>query len=581
MSGNSENHILTPLSMNTNTRKRSLHSPSSLKTLHTPQSALPKKASLRRSAGVLNLNLSPKADHEEVTRSFNEFQPFKYPQPRHFDDSPSKPARQKPKVDRTPLEKLQFITPASFKSVKPLQTAFASAGLVSKKKAQTCRKPMPETPCKKPVQLVDANGSFVYPEKQSWNFDEYSPNDKDIENLINGMDNSLEDIPATPTKLSKDTPKPQIRLTKLFEDSPPSTPHELHIPVRTGPGVDHHLSERFQDVSLLGTGEFSVVYQIHFQGLKYAVKRTKQPITGPRTRLRKMEEVEVLKTLLDKSCDDYEGHEYTINYVESWEFHCNLYIMTEFCENGTLERFLIENGRISKLDEWRVWKILIEILTGLRYIHNCGILHLDLKPANIFVTFEGSLKIGDFGMATKTPVSQSFEREGDREYIAPEIITRQEYDKPADIFSLGLILVEIAANIVLPDNGFAWQKLRSGDLTDAGRLSSSDLTELSYSISETKFPDWTPSFLVDGSAALDKLVHWMIKPDPQKRPSANDILRCYECQFVEARRKCGSVIYEGDYGPCPDQSDLQSESDLGSSYPKVSSFMEDDSLLKI
>ena len=41
-----------------------------------------------------------------------------------------------------------------------------------------------------------------------------------------------------------------------------------------------------------------------------------------------------------------------------------------------------------------------------------------MKPANVFITFEGTLKIGDFGMAAKLPVPQSAEREGDREYIA-------------------------------------------------------------------------------------------------------------------------------------------------------------------
>jgi len=69
------------------------------------------------------------------------------------------------------------------------------------------------------------------------------------------------------------------------------------------------------------------------------------------------------------------------------------------------------------------------------FIHDNRILHLDLKPANIFVTAEGRLKIGDFGMASVWPRStgEGFEREGDKEYMAPEVL-QGRYSPAADIF---------------------------------------------------------------------------------------------------------------------------------------------------
>merc|ERR1712093_738574 len=113
-----------------------------------------------------------------------------------------------------------------------------------------------------------------------------------------------------------------------------------------------------------------------------------------------------------------------------------------------------------RLDDFRIWKILLEAGQGLKHIHDSGFIHLDLKPANIFITFEGILKIGDFGMATSWPAQSGIEGEGDREYIGPEILMGH-YDKPADIFALGLIILEIAGNVQLPDNGPTWTRLRS------------------------------------------------------------------------------------------------------------------------
>lgn len=419
------------------------------------------------------------------------------------------------------------------------------------------------------------------------------------------------------------------------------------------------LSQKFDSVSLIGSGEFSSVYTVTERVKKpsgssviltppnrYAVKKMKYPFAGPKARARRMEEVEVLRKLTESKRDE-DGRDFIVQLVDSWEHHGFLFIMTEYCENGSLDVFLAENGRIARLDDWRVWKILVELALGIRYIHNEGFMHLDIKPANVFITFEGTLKIGDFGMATTWPAARGIEREGDREYIAPEVLSRQEYDKPADIFSFGLIILEIAANVVLPDNGIHWQKLRSGDLTDAGRLSSGDLAGFDHQFGDipssqqdvsagecggksfeedggvlspscmppfdhhgihssslrscttanttsssgvstgssrsgtagnggastgntssstnmhpppvirrcSAAPDWAPLFLTQDLGVLDALVSWMLTPDPRGRPTADDILATSEAAWVEHHRKAGAVVYEGDFGPPPGNSD--------------------------
>ncbi|EMG49620.1 hypothetical protein G210_5572, partial [Candida maltosa Xu316] len=249
--------------------------------------------------------------------------------------------------------------------------------------------------------------------------------------------------------------------------------------------IDEHLNGKFglKNIKYIGCGEFSIAYECVFNNEKFAIKRSKKPVIGKLEVQNIKREIEALRYLTSINDNDdvniqerEEGKENLVYFIEAWDFNNYYYIMTEFCEGGTLYDFLEENKHY-KLDEFRIWKILIEILNGLKFIHSKNYLHLDIKPANIFVTFEGSLKIGDFGLATRLPIlEKDFDLEGDRNYIAPELINDKIYTPFADIFSLGLIILEIAANIILPDNGTPWRKLRSGDLSDAGRLSSDNIS---------------------------------------------------------------------------------------------------------
>lgn len=240
---------------------------------------------------------------------------------------------------------------------------------------------------------------------------------------------------------------------------------------------------------------------------------------------------------------------------------------------------------------------MLELSLGLKHIHDCGFIHLDLKPANVLITFEGVLKIGDFGMATSWPAPPGIEGEGDREYIGPEILMGQ-YDKPADIFALGLIMLEIAGNVMLPDNGASWQRLRSGDMSDVPSLTSSseasnvmrdssgkplsreesfeDMCDLTHGADELGSPllpggfvniqttgkpkfqtlrcgelSTPPEFMVDPDheQALDKMVRWMISPQPEDRPVVRQILATAGVRWAGSRRRSGATVYEGNWGP--------------------------------
>ncbi|KIL68822.1 hypothetical protein M378DRAFT_8264 [Amanita muscaria Koide BX008] len=245
----------------------------------------------------------------------------------------------------------------------------------------------------------------------------------------------------------------------------------------------------FEEIDGLGSGEFGKVIKVQSKNREnsevYAIKKSKQ-FEGPKHRLRLREEVEILKHLSQYaiSIGIHRCHPNVLSYLDSWEEDEALYIQTELCESGNLARFLWEYGRVfPRLDEARVWKIIVDLSNGLRFIHEAGVIHLDLKPSNIFLTKDGRFKIGDFGMASlwprkpSTALAGGFEREGDKLYLAPEVL-QGRYGKAADMFSFGMTLLETASNIVVPDQGEAWHRLRQEDFSQVDLDDSPELLEL-------------------------------------------------------------------------------------------------------
>lgn len=195
-----------------------------------------------------------------------------------------------------------------------------------------------------------------------------TPPDPSSLSISNSLDeNSRSRTPATPSNSQA------RQLFSSFANRRLSiTPVNGHGPSPSD--VDESLVSRFDKSDVIGKGEFSQVYRVvkssaagsFMMGFSttprtpsspssdkvYAVKKLRIPFHGIRDRKAKLQEVAVLQSLRHSSK--------VIQLIDSWEHHGHLYIQTEFCSEGSLDGFLKVVGQAGRLDDFRIWKILLE-----------------------------------------------------------------------------------------------------------------------------------------------------------------------------------------------------------------------------
>ncbi|KAG0242087.1 hypothetical protein BGW41_004903 [Actinomortierella wolfii] len=154
-----------------------------------------------------------------------------------------------------------------------------------------------------------------------------------------------------------------------------------------------------------------------------------------------------------------------IQLQDAWEQQGRIYMMMELCEYGSLHAIMMDYKLRGGFSEDIIWRCLSNLAWGLRAIHDMNILHLDFKPANAFVDSRGVIKIGDFGHSCERPVLDTDGKEGDRCYMAQELL-QGHCDYYSDVFSLGVTIFEMACNRVgdLPGEGPEWHRIRDGNL---------------------------------------------------------------------------------------------------------------------
>ncbi|KAL3882485.1 hypothetical protein ACJMK2_028822 [Sinanodonta woodiana] len=274
-------------------------------------------------------------------------------------------------------------------------------------------------------------------------------------------------------------------------------------------------NEEFHEVCCLGVGEYGGVHKcIHrLDGCTYAIKKSKTPVAGSVYERNALNEV-YAHAVLGK-------HPHVVRYYSAWAEDDHMYIQNEYCNGGSLADFVDEIRRTGCfLPETEISHILYQVAQGLRYIHSQNLVHLDIKPGNIFIhrnpklmqspesglesceeeeEFEEAIlyKIGDLGHVTA--VSNPCVEEGDCRYLPCEILAEDFSNLPkADIFSLGLTMFEVGGGCELPKNGDLWHDIREGKLPD--------------------LPHYSKEF--------NLILRSMVQKNPQDRPSALSLLQC-------------------------------------------------------
>ena len=161
-----------------------------------------------------------------------------------------------------------------------------------------------------------------------------------------------------------------------------------------------------------------------------------------------------------------------------------------------------ENGKHFSEDE--ILDYFMQMWLAIKHIHDRKIIHRDLKAQNIFLEKNGTIKLGDFGIAKvlDQTAAQAATQVGTPYYISPEIIKGKQYSFETDIWSLGVLLYEMCA-LDVP-------------------IKAKNLHELYMKISNWKRVPAIPSMY---SHELKDLVDEILVTDPKKRPTINQILK--------------------------------------------------------
>jgi polo-like kinase 1 len=200
-----------------------------------------------------------------------------------------------------------------------------------------------------------------------------------------------------------------------------TNPDEIHI-------------KKYRKIRLLGKGGFARCYELLDEETQqsFAGKIIKKSsLIKSRTKQKLISEIKIHKSL---------NHENIVKFERYFEDEENVYIIMELCYNNTLHELL---KRRKKLTELETQYYVYYLIKALQYIHSLKIIHRDLKLANLFLTENMQMKLGDFGLAALLRFDGERKRSlcGTPNYMAPEILEgKTGHSFEVDIWSIGIII---------------------------------------------------------------------------------------------------------------------------------------------
>jgi len=193
-------------------------------------------------------------------------------------------------------------------------------------------------------------------------------------------------------------------------------------------------------VKQIGQGSFGKCFLVKDKkGTQLVMKQVDLAKLCPKGRREAGKEVQVLSAL---------RHPYIISFHESFTQSQTLCIVMDFAEGGDLAGAIDRTRRGRRqFEEGKLLQWMAQAFLALKYTHDRHVLHRDLKPQNMFLTANGTLKIGDFGIAKVMEGTAAVAKTaiGTPYYLAPEMCKERPYAWPADVWAMGVILYELCA----------------------------------------------------------------------------------------------------------------------------------------